>query len=161
MDKENQAEHEFEVLSLSKAALYLLEECRMVLPGMQALFGFQLVVVFSQTFGEKLSNHEQILHLVALSMVVVAIALVMTPAAIHRRTGSKKVTNHFVESSTRLLLWSMFPLLLGICIDLYLIARIILKSTLIAAAVSFAACVVFLILWFLYPRSAFGKSGKT
>ena len=53
-------EHEErEELSLSKAAEYLLEECRMVLPGIQALFGFQLVAVFNQSFGEKLSSGEQ------------------------------------------------------------------------------------------------------
>ncbi len=40
------AEHE----SLSQAITHILEECRMVLPGIEALFGFQLVAVFSQPF---------------------------------------------------------------------------------------------------------------
>ena len=39
-----------EELPLSKAAEYLLEECRMVLPGIQALFGFQLVAVFNSAW---------------------------------------------------------------------------------------------------------------
>ena len=34
-------------LSLDAAASHLLEECRTVVPGMQALFGFQLIAVFS------------------------------------------------------------------------------------------------------------------
>lgn len=34
-----------EKLPLSQAAQHLLEECRMVLPGIQALFGFQLIAV--------------------------------------------------------------------------------------------------------------------
>jgi len=40
----------WEDLPLSKAAQLLLEECRMVLPGIQALFGFQLIVVFNSRF---------------------------------------------------------------------------------------------------------------
>ena len=43
-------EDQREELSLSKATLYLLEECRMVFPGIQALFGFQFVVVFTSFF---------------------------------------------------------------------------------------------------------------
>jgi hypothetical protein len=73
-----------ESLPLSKAAEYLLDECRMVLPGIQALFGFQLVAVFNQGFAEKLSTAEQRLHLLAIGLVVVAVAIIMTPAALHR-----------------------------------------------------------------------------
>jgi Family of unknown function (DUF6328) len=57
---------ESEELPLSRAAEYLLEECRMVLPGIQALFGFQLIAVFNQGFGEKLTIGEERLHLVAI-----------------------------------------------------------------------------------------------
>src|SRR5216683_301777 len=58
-----------EELSLSKAAQYLLEECRMVLPGIQALFGFQLVVVFSPGFSEKLTRPEQLVHFTAIRVI--------------------------------------------------------------------------------------------
>jgi len=145
-------EHEEkEELSLSKAAEYLLEECRMVLPGIQALFGFQLIAVFNQSFGEKLSSGEQALHLAAIGLIAVAVALVMTPAAYHRQAGGRVVTEHFLQISTRLLLWSMLPLALGISIDFYLIARIILGTS----AVAFLAAVllaVFILLWFALPR---------
>lgn len=82
-----------EELSLSKAAQYLLEECRMVLPGIQALFGFQLVAVFSQGFSEKLTRPEQVVHFVAITLIAIAVAIIMTPAALHRGTGSRKVTD--------------------------------------------------------------------
>ncbi len=49
---------EMEKLPLSQAAMMLIEECRMILPGIQALFGFQLIVVFNSTFAEKLSPIE-------------------------------------------------------------------------------------------------------
>jgi hypothetical protein len=157
MQKRVDKREEIETLTLTRAAQYLIEECRMVLPGMQALFGFQLVTVFNQAFSEKLSKPEQLLHLLALGMVAVAIALVMTPAAIHRRSGPFHVTNIFVYSSTRLILVSMFPLLIGICIDFYLIARVITKSHPLALLFSFLVLTIFVMLWFVYPRRLFPK----
>src|SRR5437870_8174195 len=103
---------EREELPLTKAAEYLLDECRMVLPGIQALFGFQLIAVFNSGFTEKLSVGEQRLHLVALFVVAVAAAIIMTPAAYHRQTDAREVTEQFIRISTRLLVWSMWPLAL-------------------------------------------------
>jgi len=58
--------------SLEQEATFILEESRMVLPGIQALFGFQLIAVFNQGFGEKLSPGEQGLHLLAFALVAIA-----------------------------------------------------------------------------------------
>jgi hypothetical protein len=93
-----------EELPLSKAALYLVEECRMVLPGLQALFGFQMIAVFNPSFAQKLSPAEQRLHLLAIALAAVAVALIMTPAAYHRQTGPREVSETFLRLSTRLLL---------------------------------------------------------
>src|SRR4029453_9602638 len=91
-----------EDLSLSQAVTHLLEECRMVLPGMQALFGFQLISVFNSTFSDKLTSTDKKLPLVAIALFVIAISLVMAPAAYRRRTGAKRVTEDFVVVATRL-----------------------------------------------------------
>jgi len=141
-----------EELSLSEAVTLLLEECRMVLPGMQALFGFQLIAVFNSTFSEKLSSLEQKLHLLAIGLVVIAIALVMAPAAYHRQSGARRVTNDFVTTATRLLLLSMFPLMIAICLEFYLIARLVLHRPVISALLSFLLLIVFSVLWFVFPR---------
>ena len=79
-----------EELPLSKAAEYLIEECRMVLPGIQALFGFQMIAVFNQRFRE-LPGSLQIVHLAATGLVALAAGLVMTPAAYHRTAEPFKV----------------------------------------------------------------------
>ena len=44
-----------EEISLDTAASHLIEECRMVIPGIQALFGFQLIAVFNDGFDHKLA----------------------------------------------------------------------------------------------------------
>jgi Na+/H+-dicarboxylate symporter len=140
-----------ENLPPAEAATFLLDECRMVLPGIQALFGFQLIAVFNPNFTQLLTSGERRLHLLAIVFVAVAIALIMTPAAYHRQTGPGAVTEAFIRLSTRLMLWSMLPLCLGICVDFYLIARIILDEVL-AALLALALFTVFVVLWFVLPR---------
>jgi len=142
---------EKEELPLRLAAEYLIEECRMVLPGIQALFGFQLIAVFNEGFARKLPVLEQRLHLVSIGLVAIAIALIMTPAAFHRQTGPRDVSDTLIRLSTRLLLWSMFPLALGISIEFYIVSRIVLGSALVAipAVLLFG---IFMTLWFVLPR---------
>ena len=50
---------------LSDMASHLLEECRMVLPGIQALFGFQLMAVFNAKFWD-LDFYHRVVHLLAI-----------------------------------------------------------------------------------------------
>ena len=82
----------------------------MVLPGIQALFGFQLIAVFNSRFAEDLSQVQQQWHLLAIALAAVAVALVMTPAAYHRQVEPQEVTASFLRISTRFLLSSMVPL---------------------------------------------------
>jgi hypothetical protein len=140
-----------ETVPLSKSADFLLSECRMVLPGIQALFGFQLVAVFNSSFFEILTPAEQKLHVFALFLTMIAIALVMTPAAYHRQTGTSRVTQSFIKLATRLLLWGMWPLMVGLCIDFFLIAKIILDG-LLAASLTIVLGRLFISLWFILPR---------
>jgi hypothetical protein len=151
VDKANNKEMEQEKVPLSKAAQYLVEECRMVLPGIQALFGFQLTAVFNQGFSEKLTPSEQRLHFLAITLLAIAIALIMTPAAYHRQTGPRRVTSKFIRIASNLLLASMAPLALSICIDFYLVGRIISNSIFIPVLATgiFAFIVA---LWFVLPR---------
>jgi hypothetical protein len=131
--------------SLSDVVSHLLEECRMVLPGIQALFGFQLIAVFNQGFWERLEPSEQRLHLLAVVLVAIAVALVMTPAAYHRQLKHQVVSQRFVALSSRFLLWSMFPLMTAICVDWYVIARMILLSPFISLISTLMLFMMFLI----------------
>jgi hypothetical protein len=140
-------------LTLEQAATHLLEECRMVLPGIQALFGFQLVAVFSRGF-PTLSASEQLLHLVAILCVVASVALVMAPAALHRRREPRTISSQFLELSSRLLMWGMAPLAAGTTLDVYLIARVITHSLTGAAIAAAIAVVAFAFFWGVFPSTA-------
>jgi xanthine/uracil/vitamin C permease (AzgA family) len=158
MEDEKTAGMERQHLDLFQAAELLLEECRMVLPGIQGLFGFQLIAVFSEGFHARLDAFEQDLHLGAIALIGLAIALIMTPAAINRRLDPRIVSAGFVALSARLLLWSMLPLALGLCLDFYLVARVITGSVhVLWLALPMAA--VFLALWWWLPRRVRARLG--
>ena len=140
-----------EELSLNDAASHLLEECRTVVPGMQALFGFQLIAVFTTGFNEQLSPLERMIHLTAIVLLTIAIALVMAPAALHRQTPLA-VSRRFIRISSRLLMASMAPLAVGLCLDIYLVARVIVGTRAVAVTVAMFLLAVFFVLWLLLPR---------
>lgn len=136
--------------SLEEETRTVIEEARMVLPGIQAFFGFQLIAVFNTRF-QDLTHTEQILHLVALLMLAVSIALIMTPAAYHRIAERGMVSRHFVELASRFLEWAMFPLMLSITVDIFLIARFILDNAALGAGIALVTVLMFLGLWYVFP----------
>jgi hypothetical protein len=142
-----------ETLRLSEAITHLLEECRMVLPGVQTLFGFQLIAVFSNGFAKRLTGAEQELHLVALALVAMAGALIMTPAALDRQTGAREASERFLRIASRLLLASMPLLMAGIGLDFYLIAHLVLGEAELAAAAAALLVGFFALFWFVFPRA--------
>ena len=141
---------ERERLPLSKAVGYLIDESRMVLPGIQTLFGFQLIAVFSDRF-QSLSTHEQELHFISIALVVLATGLIMTPAAYHRHQESREVTQSFIVVSTRLLLAGMVPLAFALALDVYLIGQLILAPSW-ARGIALGMLGMLVFLWFVFPR---------
>jgi len=141
-----------ETLPLPEAVTHLLEECRMVLPGLQALLGFQFIAIFNAGFSEKLTPTEQRLHLLALGLVALAGALVMAPASYHRQIGPQEVSTHFLTLASRLLLGAMVLLVLGIGLDFYVIARVILANRWLSVLLTLVVVSLFVYVWFLLPR---------
>jgi len=138
--------------SLTDALQQTLDEARMVLPGIQALFGFQLIAVFNEAFSQQLSELEQRLHLVAIVFVTLAIALVMTPAAYHRQVDPQRATTTFLALASRFVSAAMLPLAAGLALDVHLVARIITGSELTGGAIGGAVFAALIGLWFGFPQ---------
>ena len=139
-------------LSLQEAVSQTMEEARVVLPGIQALFGFQLIAVFNQRFDTALSMAEQGAHLGALLLVGASIALTMTPAAYHRQAEQSRVSRRLLRVSSRLVSAALVPLMLGMAIDIYLVARVITQQRGLSALLAAALLVLLAELWFAFPR---------
>ena len=127
-----------------------VEEARMVLPGIQALFGFQLIAVFSERFKE-LTEDERLIHFSATVLVTIAIALIMTPAAYHRLAEQTTISKFFVWLASWLIAAAMVPLMVGLTLEVYLLGLLVIGDPKTSVAVSTALFGVFSLLWFVFP----------
>ena len=122
-----------------------------MLPGIQALFGFQLIAVFNNRFLE-ISAFDQKLHLSAVLLIAVAIALIMTPAAYHRQAEPRTATDFFLKLTSILITAAMVPLMIGLCLDVYILADLILDDVNENLWIASLLLAFFAALWFLLPN---------
>jgi len=141
--------------SLEEEATHATDEARMVLPGVQAILGFQLIAVFNQRFQE-LGEGKQILHLVAFILLAAAMGLIMAPAAYHRQAERGCVTRRFVTLASALLSIALGPLLLAVAIDAYLLTWLVARREFPSICVAGVVLGVLAGLWFVLPRVAKG-----
>jgi hypothetical protein len=137
--------------SLDKNIEHLEEEARMVLPGIQALFGFQLIAVFNQRFAD-MGQTLQLLHLVALCSTALATLLVLLPAAYHRQTEPTEISDFLCKLGTRSLTLSMLTVAVSLSLDLLVIAQVITLSAPIAVAVAGTLFAMLISSWFVFPQ---------
>jgi hypothetical protein len=135
---------------------HVLTEARVVLPGAQALLGFQFATFLMDGF-DKLPESSKYIHFASLALVGLSITLLMTPAAYHRIVEKGEETEHFHRFSGRMLLSAMVPLALGIAGDLFVVARKITESAAFAAAASMTMIAIFFGLWFGYTAYRSGR----
>ena len=138
--------------TLEEEATHTTDEARMLLPGVQAILGFQLMAVTNQRF-VLFSSGEQILYLLAFLLLALAMGLIMAPAAFHRQAGRGKVTRRFVDLSSTFLTLAMIPLILAFAIDTYLVARLILEDAMKSGLIAGIVALVLAALWFLLPAA--------
>lgn len=125
----------------------VLTEARTVLPGAQALLGFQLAAVLTDAF-EKLPSASQQVHLVALGLIGLSVVLLMAPAAFHRIVERGQDSERMHTFSSAMVLGALVPLGLGVSADLYVVAEKVLKSASVAVALATACLVLLFGLWF-------------
>jgi ACR3 family arsenite efflux pump ArsB len=128
----------------------MLTEARVLLPGAQALLGFQLAVMLTKSFAE-LSTGSQVIHVVALCSTALAVILLMAPAAFHRITFRGRNTEDFHQLGSALVLAAAVPLAGGIVGDLYVAVIKGLYHPVLATLISAAAFAVLLTLWLVHP----------
>ncbi len=127
----------------------VLIECRVVLPGAQALLGFQLIIMWMTAF-YKLSQPLKLLHLASLACVGVCTILLITPAAYHRIVEEGEDSEMLHHITARLLLWAMMFLALGMCGDFYVVCRITGLSNALSTGLTLALLIFFYGAWFGY-----------
>jgi hypothetical protein len=141
-----------ERVSLKDSVQFTLDEARMILPGIQALFGFQLIAIFNERFDADLQVLQKGVHLLALLLVAVACALVMAPAAYHRQAEQGSVSRSMLAIASRFIGFGLVPLMLGVSLDVYVVSFLVTASNQWAGVIGLGCFAVFAGLWFVFPR---------
>ncbi|MFL6660260.1 MAG: DUF6328 family protein [Massilia sp.] len=144
---------EQQTLGLKDEMHMILEEARMVLPGIQALIGFQTIAVFNQRFTE-LPGYAVAVHLAALALLAISAALAMTPAALNRLTHPHGFTRRDVARSSMFLTWGMLALMLAFALDGFVVLYTATEIGWLAVAGGCATLLGFAVLWFVFPLGA-------
>jgi hypothetical protein len=121
-----------------------------LIPGAQALFGFQLAIMLTEAFDD-LAPGAKIAHVVALCCIVLAVVLLMAPAAFHRLVYGGENTEAFHRLGSYLVVTAALPLALGITLDLYVAVTRAFETIVPALVVAAGTGVVLLFFWCIQP----------
>lgn len=128
---------------------HALTEARVVLPGAQALLGFQFVTMFMDAF-DKLPNSSKYIHMASLTLMAMTMIALMTPAAFHRIATAGEDTKQVYQVASACLLIAMIVLPFGIVGDVYIVFLKVFASAAIARTVAIAVLIFFYSVWFAY-----------
>jgi hypothetical protein len=128
----------------------MLTEARVIIPGGQALLGFQFVCTFTRSFKE-LPLSIQYLHAAALCAVALSVLLLMTPAALHRIAFHGEDDASFFKIGSALVIAASIPLAVGIAADIAVVFFKVTDSMGSAWAAGAAALCVLFAVWLGYP----------
>jgi hypothetical protein len=126
-----------------------LTEARVVIPGNQALLGFQFLVILQRGFTE-LPLWIKWVHLVSLCLIMISTILLMTPAAFHRIAERGEETSRFYRVTHFMVLGSLPPLALGVCGDFFIVLFKVSNNAALSVAASGCMLCLFLGMWFGY-----------
>jgi uncharacterized protein DUF6328 len=137
---------EDEAERLDRELIELLNELRVVMPGVQVLFGFLLTVPFQQRFTE-IDDFQRIVYMVTLILTAAASAFLMAPSAFHRLTFREGQKPYLVQLGTRQTIIGMALLALAMNGALLLLVDIVFHTTTVAVVVVGTGA-LFVWLWF-------------
>lgn len=145
--EEKQVPPKPEKASVSDKIRHVLTEARVVLPGAQALLGFQLMTTLMLAF-DKLPSTMKWIHFASLGFMALAIVLLITPAAWHRIVERGEETERFHRFASAMVVAALVPLALSMAGDFFVVAHKVTESTPLALAMAGGALALFFGLWF-------------
>jgi hypothetical protein len=132
----------------------LLQELRVVLPGVQVLFAFLLTVPFSARFGE-LTEVQRSVYVGVLLGTALATVLLMAPTAFHRLRFRQHRKAEVVEMSHRLVLAGLAVLAAAVSAAVFLVVDVVYgRAGGLAAGLSTLAVII--VLWWIVPLAGRG-----
>jgi hypothetical protein len=128
----------------------LLTEARVIIPGGQALLGFQFIATLTKAFAD-LPHAVQIIHAAGLCAVALAVTLLMTPAALHRIAFHGEDSARFYRIASRVVIAATVPLAAGTAADVGVVFWRVTEGAAAAVIAGAATFAVLIAMWLAYP----------
>jgi hypothetical protein len=136
-----------------------LTETRIVLPGAQALLGFQFIIFLTHAF-ETLPEWQRTLHAASLACVGISTILLLAPAAYHRIVDEGDDSERLHQFTGRVLIFAIGFLALGLAGDSAVIVAKTTGSPMLALASGALVLLFSLGLWYGFPYFKRRTRGK-
>jgi hypothetical protein len=133
----------------ARELIELLNELRVILPGVQVLFAFLLTVPFTRRFPD-LDDLETEVFFMTLLCTAVSTALLIAPSAHHRLLWRRGVREQRLGLGNRLTIAGLIFLLPAIVGVVFVITAFIFDLTAAVVVTGFLA-LFFVLLWFVLP----------
>ena len=123
---------------LDQQIVQMLTEARVILPGVQALFGFQLISVVRQSC-EKLPASSKVVHASSLGCITIAVILLIAPAAYHQIVFRGQDAEEVHRVGSLFVTGATIPVVLGLAGDIYVVSAEITASPIVGMFVASVA----------------------
>jgi cation transport ATPase len=143
---------------LNRELMELLQELRVVIPGVQVLLAFLLTAPFQQRFAQ-LPGSMRNAFFASIACATLATAFLIAPSAHHRlrwRAGEKE---RLVRVGTRMAIAGTVFLAAAIVLALYVVTDVLFTTNL-AVLTAVGALVVFAGLWYALPLLGPSREGQ-
>jgi hypothetical protein len=127
----------------------LLQETRVVMPGVQVLFAFLLTVVFQQNFSKTTQFQKDVFLATILCSAGAALCFI-APAAWHRILFEQQDKRHIIKVANRFVICGVGFLALAMTLALILVCDVVF-TTATAAVVATVVGLAFVWFWFAAP----------
>lgn len=117
---------------LKRKADQLLQEIRIVLPGTQALLGFQFIAFFNETFLE-LDDYLRQIHFATLIVTMACTLLLISPVAYQQISEDGHTTKNFISFARKTTTITIGLLVIALSGNTYVAARVSNLGTTFAA----------------------------
>jgi hypothetical protein len=134
---------------LNRELMELLQELRVVIPGVQVLLAFLLTAPFQQRFAQ-LPGSLRNAFFASIACATLATALLIAPSAHHRMRWRARDKERLVRIGNQMALWGTVFLAAAIVLALYVVTNVLYVSQL-ALLVAGVAVVVFGWIWYGLP----------
>jgi len=143
---------------VDRELIELLNELRVALPGVQVLFAFLLAVPFQQRFGRATSFQRDV-YFATLFSALMATALLVAPAAMHRMNFRRHDKRQIVTTASRLAIAGLAVLGLALVLVVLLISDVLFGGPVTVVA-PLVATLVLGLLWAVLPLRMRGAKGE-